>query len=160
MLLGRYLNMENRFNGNEGLFRFFIIIIGNILNFIVTWVVLLTLMAIIAMIITNFFNPSKDHEVVDTSTEITVPEQSLSVRDILTRFSRGQIEIPPIDYGEDDDINADLSNYDDLVDAQNAIFESQNNLETIKRSELEKAQEAKEQSVQAESAVQSDTLES
>lgn len=112
------------------------------------------------MKICNFFNPPKDHEVVDTSTEITVPEQSLSVRDILTRFSRGQIEIPPIDYGEDDDINADLSNYDDLVDAQNAIFESQNNLETIKISELEKAQEAKEQSVKAESAVQSDTLES
>ncbi len=36
----------------------------------------------------------------------TIPDQSLSVRDIIHRYTRGQIEIPPVDQGEDQDIES------------------------------------------------------
>lgn len=47
----------------------------------------------------------------------TVPDQALTVRDIITRFRCGTMEIPPYETGEPDDIDDPLSHYDDLVDA-------------------------------------------
>lgn len=92
------------------------------------------------MLIHSFFDPQKDHEKVDTDTVITVPDQSLSVRDILTRFSRGQMEIPPIDYGDDDDINAEVSDFVDIVDAHNTIMDSNNNLSRMQSEAQAKAE--------------------
>lgn len=76
------------------------------------------------MHISTFFQSIKDSENLDTSTEITVPDQSLSVRDILTRFTRGQMVIPDIDSGDDDDIDAELNDFEDYVDAVDSIARS------------------------------------
>lgn len=57
----------------------------------------------------------RDPEVVVGKSE-TIPDQALTVRDILTRFTRGQISIPPIEEGDSDDIESSVS-YGDLVDA-------------------------------------------
>lgn len=73
------------------------------------------------MNIATFFQPIKDSEQLDVNTTITVPDQSLSVREILTRFSRGQITIPDIETGADDDIDSPVDSYEDFVDAQDAI---------------------------------------
>lgn len=75
------------------------------------------------MNIATFFQPIKDSEQLDVNTTITVPDQSLSVREILTRFSRGQISIPDIETGEDDDIDSSIDSYEDFVDAKGAIDE-------------------------------------
>lgn len=47
----------------------------------------------------------------------TVPDQSLSVRDIIYRYTRGQIDIPPIDQGEDQDIEDSEMDFDSFDDA-------------------------------------------
>lgn len=47
----------------------------------------------------------------------TVPDQSLSVRDIIYRYTRGQIEVPPIDQGEDQDIEDSDMDFDSFDDA-------------------------------------------
>lgn len=96
------------------------------------------------MRIRSFFDPHKDKEKVDTETTITVPDQSLSVRDILTRFSRGQMVIPPIETGEDDDINADLAQYDDYVDAMESIDLANRSMQqaSIKNKEAQEAAKA------------------
>lgn len=73
------------------------------------------------MRISNFFQRVQDCEQLDLKTTLTVPDQSLSVRDILTRFSRGQLTIPDLDTGNDDDIDAELSDFDDMVDAMDSI---------------------------------------
>ena len=56
-----------------------------------------------------------DHEHLSKEV-VTIPDQSLSVRDILNNFTRGSLSIPPVDTSEDDDILLDDS-FDDLVDA-------------------------------------------
>lgn len=47
----------------------------------------------------------------------TIPDQSLSVRDIIHRYTRGQIEIPPVDQGEDQDIEDSDMDFDSFDDA-------------------------------------------
>lgn len=47
----------------------------------------------------------------------TIPDQSLSVRDIIYRYTRGQIEVPPIDQGEDQDIEDSDMDFDSFDDA-------------------------------------------
>lgn len=47
----------------------------------------------------------------------TIPDQSLSVRDIIHRYTRGQIEVPPIDQGEDQDIEDSDMDFDSFDDA-------------------------------------------
>lgn len=62
-----------------------------------------------------------DFESVSSDTQ-TIPDQSLSVREILMRFTRGQMEMPPIDEGEDDTFDTPLvSDFDDLVDAHDSV---------------------------------------
>lgn len=89
------------------------------------------------MRIATFFQPVKDCENLDLQTIITIPDQSLSVRDILHRFTRGQIELPPIDVGEDDSIDASLADFDDLTDAMDSIesanFSMRESIENAKR---------------------------
>lgn len=50
----------------------------------------------------------------------TIPDQALTVRDIITRFSRGQMDLPPVETGDSDDID-NSDRFDDLVDASEAF---------------------------------------
>lgn len=64
-------------------------------------------------------HPDNDVEYVDPVSE-TIPDQSLSVREILTRYKRGDISLPSVETGDDDDIDLD-DDFDDLVDASDAL---------------------------------------
>lgn len=75
------------------------------------------------MRVANFFNPVEDVETLDLSTKVTVPDLSLSVRDILNQYHAGSLELSPIEYGDDEDIDEVLNDFDDFVDAQNALRE-------------------------------------
>lgn len=68
----------------------------------------------------SFFNPPVSDFEVTSDEVLTVPDQSLSVRDILHRFTRGQMDVPPIEQGDDDDIYSDDS-FDDLSDAFGSV---------------------------------------
>lgn len=83
------------------------------------------------MRIATFFQPIKDSEHLDVETTITIPDQSLTVREILTRFSRGQMSIPPIEEGDDDDIDS-IVGFDDIVDAHDTITGVNNNLNELR----------------------------
>lgn len=72
------------------------------------------------LIMYSFFNPPVSDFEVTSPEVLTIPDQSLSVRDILHRFVRGQIDIPPIEQGDDDDIYFDDS-FDDLSDAFGSV---------------------------------------
>lgn len=52
----------------------------------------------------------------------TIPDQSLSVRDIIHRYTRGQIDIPPIDQGEDQDIEDSDMDFDSFDDAFESAY--------------------------------------
>lgn len=72
------------------------------------------------MKIHSFFDFDKDKEKLDIKTVVTVPDQSLTVREILTRFTSSGISLPPIETGEDEDINLD-TDFEDEFEAQNYI---------------------------------------
>lgn len=80
------------------------------------------------MRIATFFQPVRDNEKADVTTNFTIPDQSLSVRDILQRFTRGQITIPPIEEGDDDDIDSITNDFDDIVDAYDTIIDAGQNI--------------------------------
>lgn len=71
----------------------------------------------------------------------TVPDQALTVREIISRFTRGTMELPDYEVGEDDTFDTDIHEYDDLVDAQNDLDNSNAYLR-----ELSVAAEEKEES--------------
>lgn len=52
----------------------------------------------------------------------TIPDQSLSVRDIIHRYTRGQIDIPPVDQGEDQDIEDSDMDFDSFDDAFESAY--------------------------------------
>lgn len=49
--------------------------------------------------------------------DLTIPDQSLTVREILENFSRGSLLPPPIETGDDEDFDDYERSYDDLADA-------------------------------------------
>lgn len=61
----------------------------------------------------SFYSPVDDKEKIFGESE-TIPDQSLSVRDIITRYRRGSMELPPIETGDDDDIDAPDFDFDDI----------------------------------------------
>lgn len=68
----------------------------------------------------------------------TIPDQSLSVRDIIHRYTRGQIEVPPIDQGEDQDIedsDMDFDSFDDAFESSHVDPSLFSNLPTDATSE-------------------------
>lgn len=68
----------------------------------------------------SLYNYSKDDDFEYNSHElVTIPDQSLSVREILTRFTRSGLELPSIESGEDDDINESLVS--DFFEAQQVL---------------------------------------
>lgn len=78
---------------------------------------------------------SKEHNDKETITapSQTVPDQALTVREILMRFTRGQMELPPVETGDDDDIDDYSSNeFEDLVDAQEAYVRGQEQMDAIR----------------------------
>lgn len=58
-----------------------------------------------------------DAEVI-TDKSMTIPDQSLSVRDIIMRYRRGDMQLSPIETGDDDNIDGDDYEFEDMVDAQ------------------------------------------
>lgn len=65
----------------------------------------------------SFFNNNK-HDFEEVSDVVlTIPDQSLTVRDILHNFIRGGMEIPPIETGNDDTFESPVDRFDDIVDA-------------------------------------------
>lgn len=60
-----------------------------------------------------------DYERLD-NTVLVVPDLALSVRDILTRFTAGQLQLNEIETGEDEDFDTPSSSFEDLVDASEA----------------------------------------
>lgn len=75
-----------------------------------------------------------EHEVVD-SVSLTVPDQSLSVRDIITRFTRGQITIPPVETGEPETFD-DAHDFGDMVDVADAIRVGNETLTSIQNGKV------------------------
>ena len=67
-------------------------------------------------------HPDNDVEYVDPVSE-TIPDQSLSVREILTRYKRGDLSLSSPEIGDDDDIDSD-EDFDDLVDASEALSDA------------------------------------
>lgn len=65
---------------------------------------------------TFFNNPSPAYE-CNVGEDMTIPDQSLSVRDILLNFTRGSMIAPKIETGDDEDIEDAHAGYDDMVDA-------------------------------------------
>lgn len=63
----------------------------------------------------------------------TIPDQSLSVQDILLRYARGDISLASRLDGDDDDIDAP-SGYDDMVDAVDDYESSMRNVMSDVRS--------------------------
>lgn len=70
-----------------------------------------------------------EYEVLDKES-LTVPDQSLTVRDIISRFTRGQITIPPVETGDSDTFD-DAHDFGDMVDVADAIRVGNDNLTRI-----------------------------
>ncbi|UPW41764.1 hypothetical protein [Peromfec virus RodF7_14] len=82
----------------------------------------------------TFFNQRlSDFEQLD-SESLTIPDMSLSVREILQRFTRGQMEVPDIETGEDEDFE-DYNGFDDLSDAVDAYRHGAGTLAVLSQSE-------------------------
>lgn len=73
----------------------------------------------------------------------TIPDQSLSVQDILLRYARGDISLASRLDGDDDDIDAP-SGYDDMVDAADDYESSVRNVMSDVRSYSVATQRSKE----------------
>lgn len=68
------------------------------------------------------FLKHKSEQFEKNSTEdMTIPDQSLSVRDILRNYTRDGLSLPSAESGDDDDFETPLNNYEDLVDAKEDI---------------------------------------
>lgn len=102
------------------------------------------------MRIATFFQPVKDSENLDLKTVITVPDQSLSVRDILMRFTRGQMELPDIDTGPDDDIDSDVNDFEDYVDALDSIDSAKRSMQFESIKNAGNNEDPKEETKQSE----------
>lgn len=71
------------------------------------------------MKIRSFYSPVGDIETVSEKSE-TIPDQSLSVKDIMLRYTRGTLNLPPVQTGDDDDIDVD-TDFDDMIDAHQSF---------------------------------------
>lgn len=67
-----------------------------------------------------FYKPFIPEFEPHSSESETIPDESLTVRDILSRFVRGSMLVPPVEQGDDDDIDQD-DQFDDLVDAFDSV---------------------------------------
>lgn len=72
------------------------------------------------MKIGSFYKNGNIHFESNDSIDMTIPDQSLSVREILENFTSGKIELPQIEVGDDEDIDA-LDSFDDMIEAQDTL---------------------------------------
>lgn len=99
------------------------------------------------MIVRGFFKNRPSVSYQDTvGVSETIPDQSLSVRDILNRFTRGQMTLPPVDYDHHDDFDTPddfdpmLDDPFDLVQNGNMIYDDVTNL-NVTNSDVTKTDE-------------------
>lgn len=78
------------------------------------------------MKINTFYNYNPEEQIIDEGAGevITIPEQSLTVKDILERFRRGTLDYSELNsksYYDDDDNDIDFSppEIDDITDIEN-----------------------------------------
>lgn len=83
------------------------------------------------MKVNSFWTARPDDVEVNNGVSETIPDQSLSVRDILMRFTRGSITLPPIETGDDDDIDSDID-VTDMIEAQDAVMYGREVLERVR----------------------------
>lgn len=115
---------------------------------LISFVIIVSCNSVNYMRIATFFQPIKDSESLDVTTVITVPDEAVSVKDILHRYQRGMIELPPMITGEDEDIDSTLSDFEDFVDAHDAINQVNINL---KKASIKKASEEADTTVSQQS---------
>lgn len=96
------------------------------------------------MKIATFYNPPEPDFECNSNEDLTVPDQSLTVREILNNFTRGTMSVPPVETGTDEDINSPFADYDDLVDASNDFNVAVDNLRTVEKAIHSEAQGSNE----------------
>lgn len=96
------------------------------------------------MKIRDFRDRVKDSEPLDFTTKVTIPDLSLSVRDILLRFTSGTMSPPDIEYGDDEDIDGFDNTFDDLVDAFDAVNSGKSILNDVRSKAMKDQQNIKE----------------
>lgn len=64
---------------------------------------------------------------------MAIPDQALSVREIIDRYRLGRIDGLPVETGDDDDIDSDGDEFDDMVDAQDAYLHGVSLSDSIQR---------------------------
>lgn len=80
----------------------------------------------------GFFTPrSVDYENLDYDHSETIPDQCLTVREILTNFTRSGRILPEIETGEDDDIDSPDVDFPDMVDAVDAVNSGYSEVATL-----------------------------
>lgn len=78
------------------------------------------------MVVLSFWSDSPlDKEDYSSFTSETIPDMSMSVREILQRYSVGAMVIPDIETGEDDTFDTPVDTFEDLVDATDALHRGQ-----------------------------------
>ena len=92
------------------------------------------------MKINTFYNYNPEEQIIDKGAGevVTIPEQSLTVKDILERFRRGTLDYSELNsksYYDDDDNDIDFAppQIDDITDIENLARRKQtimNNLST------------------------------
>lgn len=81
----------------------------------------------------SFFNPKQNDYEISSQEDLTIPDQALTVEDIINNFSRGGMSIPPVEKGNDEDIDSDDFDFDDIVDAQESLIGSLDNIQSRKK---------------------------
>lgn len=64
---------------------------------------------------------------------MAIPDQALTVREIIDRYRLGRIDNLPFEEGEDADIDYDGDEFEDMVDAQDAYLHGSSLSESIQR---------------------------
>lgn len=74
------------------------------------------------MIVRTFYNPPLSDYDFNSDEVVTIPDQSLSVREIIRRFTRDNIPLGDFERGDDEDIDGD--DFLDEIDAFDALRDS------------------------------------
>lgn len=87
------------------------------------------------MKILGFFNHVHDYDVVSSETE-TIPDQSLSVREILTRYTRDGMSLPQSPWPDESDIDsAGHDDFDDITDAAASLARGNALVDEVRRTQ-------------------------
>lgn len=96
------------------------------------------------MKINTFYNYNPEEQIIDVGAGevVTIPEQSLTVKDILERFRRGTLDYSELNsksYYDDDDNDIDFSppEIDDITDIENLALRKQRIMNKLSTSEKE-----------------------